>query len=226
MLLSPSTFFHVTNPRKVLFRNIAQPVSRATVTAFVCPTWRDTTQSLGFHHTHIHQYPLRMISAVGDAWGTRAARAGDAFERGNQAFSCAPARFPRLRLFLHHPILSRFPAPLPAVFVHPLLVSLFRVVCCRISPLAAGRTLGRRRGITVKYEKGNVVDYSKAAARVSIRGAAQSDRSRAERPGLCTQLRAAAVFNSRYSTALSVDASMARCSRCGCVLLGKTSLKQ
>jgi hypothetical protein len=78
-----------------------------------------------------------MISTVGDAWGMRAARAGDAFQRGNQAFSCAPAVFPRLRLFLHHPTLLRFPAPLPAVFVHPLLVSLLRVVCSRVSPLAA-----------------------------------------------------------------------------------------
>jgi uncharacterized MAPEG superfamily protein len=41
---------HRPNPRNVLFCNVAQPASRATVAAVVCPNWRDTTQAVGFHH--------------------------------------------------------------------------------------------------------------------------------------------------------------------------------
>jgi hypothetical protein len=47
--LSPYAFFQVTNPRNVLFCSVAQPVTRATVSAVVCPTWRDITQAVGFH---------------------------------------------------------------------------------------------------------------------------------------------------------------------------------
>jgi hypothetical protein len=45
--LSPYAFFQVTNPRNVLFCNVAQLVTRATVSAVMCPTWRDITQAVG-----------------------------------------------------------------------------------------------------------------------------------------------------------------------------------
>jgi hypothetical protein len=46
--LSLYAFFRVTNPRYVLLCNVAQPVTRVTVSAVVCPTWRDITQAVGF----------------------------------------------------------------------------------------------------------------------------------------------------------------------------------
>jgi hypothetical protein len=46
--LSPYTFLQVTSPRNVLFCNVAQPVSRATVSAVVCPAWRHVTQTVDF----------------------------------------------------------------------------------------------------------------------------------------------------------------------------------
>jgi hypothetical protein len=46
--LSAYPFFQLTNPRNVLFCSVAQPVTTATVYAVVCPTWRDTTQAVGY----------------------------------------------------------------------------------------------------------------------------------------------------------------------------------
>jgi hypothetical protein len=46
--LRPYAFFQVTDPRNVLFSNVAQPVTRATVSAVVCPTCRDIAQAVGF----------------------------------------------------------------------------------------------------------------------------------------------------------------------------------
>jgi hypothetical protein len=48
--LSLSEFFQLANPRNVFFRNLAQPVSKATVAAVVRPAWRDITQAEGFHY--------------------------------------------------------------------------------------------------------------------------------------------------------------------------------
>jgi hypothetical protein len=43
-------FFQLTNPRNVLFCNVAQPVTRAPVSAVACPPWRDITQAVGFYY--------------------------------------------------------------------------------------------------------------------------------------------------------------------------------
>jgi hypothetical protein len=64
--LGPNAFIQGTNPRNVLFWNVAQPVSRATVTAVVCPTWRYFTQAEGFHtQLLISVCHLRKISTTG-----------------------------------------------------------------------------------------------------------------------------------------------------------------
>jgi hypothetical protein len=64
----PYAFFHVSNPRNVLFWNVAQPVARATVPADVCPTWRDITQAVGCHHISVSLmnafYRLRQYSVA------------------------------------------------------------------------------------------------------------------------------------------------------------------
>jgi hypothetical protein len=58
--LSPYALFQVTNRRNVLFCNVAQPVTRATVSAVVCPTWRDITQAVGFHNGAIRYSSTEM----------------------------------------------------------------------------------------------------------------------------------------------------------------------
>jgi hypothetical protein len=47
--LVPHAFFQVINPRNALFCEIAQPVSRVTVTAVECPSSTDFTQAVEFH---------------------------------------------------------------------------------------------------------------------------------------------------------------------------------
>jgi hypothetical protein len=46
-------FSEVTNPRNVSFCNVAQPASTATVTAVVCPTWRDFYSSSRIRHISV-----------------------------------------------------------------------------------------------------------------------------------------------------------------------------
>jgi hypothetical protein len=46
--LGPHASFQEINPRNILFCNVAQPASKATVATVVCPTWKDITQAAGF----------------------------------------------------------------------------------------------------------------------------------------------------------------------------------
>jgi hypothetical protein len=118
------------------------------------------------------------------------ARMGDAVVRGNKAFSWRSRAFPALAACVAFSIipftsLARFPAPLPAVFIRPLLASSSRVACHMSSTPAAARdeNAGKekwRNRKNMKLAKSSTT--TKRPAGVPIRRAAQSDRSRAERP--------------------------------------------
>jgi hypothetical protein len=102
--------------------------------------------------------------------GTRVAHVVDAFKRGNKAFSRRSRAFPEvapLSPSSHSCLCRAFPR-------HCRLCSSVRCSSAASGLSATGprcqrrqamRTLGRRSGVTVKYENGNVVDYNKAAGR-------------------------------------------------------------
>jgi hypothetical protein len=121
---------------------------------------------------------------LGHAWGTRGRRP----QAGQQSILLALPRFSRACVSFYiipFTSLSRFPAPLPAVFVRPLLVSRSWVVCYRSSlPAAAGNEdAGKEKRRNSKYMKmATSSTTTKRPEGVPIGRAARSDRSRAERP--------------------------------------------